>query len=181
MVAPSPSIDAVPGVWRRIACLLYEGVLLFGIVTLTGLLYGALTQQRHALVGLHGLQATIFVVVGLYFVGFWSRYGQTLAMRTWRMKIIGPDGQPPSAPRALARYLLAWLWFLPALGTTAAVGLKSGAAVTAITLAGMVGYALVARLHPSRQFLHDVLCRTRLVHWEPAPPAGPAAKAAPAR
>lgn len=173
-----PSVPTVPGVWRRIACLLYEGVLLFGIVTLTGLIYGALTQQRHALVGLHGLQATIFVVVGVYFVGLWSRYGQTLAMRTWRMKIVGPDGQPPAFGRALARYLLAWLWFLPALGTTAAAGLKSGAAATAITLAGMVAYALVARLHPSRQFLHDVLCRTRLVHWEPAPPPAAASTAA---
>ena len=36
MSTPS-SPPTVPGVWRRMACLLYEGVLLFGIVTLTGL------------------------------------------------------------------------------------------------------------------------------------------------
>ena len=89
-----------------------------------------------------------------------------------------PGGGYDANGRALARYLLAWLWFLPALGTTAAAGLKSGAAATAITLAGMVAYALVARLHPSRQFLHDVLCRTRLVHWEPAPPPAAASTAA---
>lgn len=165
--SPPAGPDPVPGVWRRLACLLYEGVLLFGIVMIAALLYGALTQQRHALVGMLGLQATVFGVVGLYFVGFWSRYGQTLAMRTWRMRIVGPDGLPPSWLRATARYLLAWLWFLPALAATAAAGLTSGAAAAGITLAGVAGYALVARLHPSRQFLHDLICGTRLVHWEP--------------
>ena len=29
--------------------------------------------------------------------------------------------------------------------------------------AGIAGYLLLARLHPQRQFLHDVICGTRLI------------------
>jgi hypothetical protein len=62
---------AAPSLRRRMACFVYEGVLLFGVVMCAGLVYSSLTQQRHALVGLHGLQVVVFVVLGLYFVWFW--------------------------------------------------------------------------------------------------------------
>ena len=161
--------DLPPGLWRRLACLLYEGVLLFGIVMLAGLVYGLVTDQRHALAGQTGLQAFLFVVFGLYFVHFWSRHGQTLAMRTWHIRVIGPDGRPPGPWRATARYVAAWLWFLPALALLHVEGVKGGWAITLTLLAGVLGYAALARLHPARQYLHDVLCRTRLVNWRPPP------------
>lgn len=156
-----------PGVWRRLAAFLYEGVLLFGIVMLSGLLYGVLTQQRHALVGSTGLQAFLFGVLGLYFVVFWTRSGQTLAMLTWHVRVVTVDGHPLRPLRAVMRYLLSWLWFLPALGLVQAAGLKGGGPVSAVVIAGVLAYAALARLHPDRQFLHDALCRTRLVTWYP--------------
>jgi uncharacterized RDD family membrane protein YckC len=156
-----------PGVWRRLAAFLYEGVLLFGIVMLSGLLYGVVTQQRHALVGSTGLQAFLFGVLGLYFVVFWTRSGQTLAMLTWHVRVVTADGQPLRPLRAVARYLLSWLWFLPALALVQAAGLKGGGPVSAVVIAGVLAYAALARLHPDRQFLHDALCRTRLITWYP--------------
>ncbi|MBC7939239.1 MAG: RDD family protein, partial [Chitinophagaceae bacterium] len=83
----TPSENVAPGLMRRLACFVYEGVLLFGVVMLAGLLYGVLTDQRHALVGSTGLQVFVFLVLGLYFVWFWSRHGQTLAMRTWHLRV----------------------------------------------------------------------------------------------
>lgn len=148
---------------RRMACFVYEGVLLFGVVMIAGYLYSSLTQQRHALVGLHGLQAFLFVVLGIYFVWFWSHGGQTVAMKTWRIRLVSAAGAPVSQARALARYILSWLWFLPALAFAYFAGLDSGGQIFALMLAGVLGYAALARLDPQRRYWHDVVCGTRLV------------------
>jgi uncharacterized RDD family membrane protein YckC len=159
--APGPP----PGFWRRLACFLYEGVLLFGIVMFAGLLYGLVTNQRHALAGVRGLQVFLFAVLGVYFVHFWSRHGQTLAMRTWHIRLVDASGRPPGAWRATARYVASWLWFVPALALLHFEGVKGGFAIGVTLIAGVLGYAALARLHPERQYLHDALCGTRLVTW----------------
>ena len=158
---------APPTVARRLAAFFYEGVLLFGLVMVIGLVYALVTNQRHALVGAPGLRLTLFVVLGLYFVYFWSHQGQTLAMKTWHLRVLARNGEPPGPSRAAARYLLAWLWFLPALAAVNFSGLRSGGAATAIVIAGMLAYAALARLRSDRQFLHDVVCGTCIVDARP--------------
>jgi uncharacterized RDD family membrane protein YckC len=81
------------------ACWLYEGMLLFGVVFISGYLFGTLSQTRHALHNRHGLQAFLFLVFAIYFTWFWSK-GQTLAMKTWHIKIVDLAGQPVSQARA---------------------------------------------------------------------------------
>ena len=157
-----------PSVARRLAGLLYEAVLLFGIVMFVGLIYGLLTGQRHALVGSNGLRITLFLTLGLYFIYFWSRRGQTLAMKTWHLRLLGPDGRSPGPWRAGARYLLAWLWFLPALAWVGGWGPQSGLmTITTVVTTGMLAYAALAFLRDDRQFFHDVLCATRIVDARP--------------
>ena len=161
---------AAPGLFRRIAAFVYEGVLLFGVLFVTGWLYSTLTQQRHALQGQAGLQAFVFVVLGLYFVVFWSRGGQTVAMRAWHIRLVRHDGAPVGQARAFARYLAAWIWFLPALTAAHLAGLHSALEILLLVVVGVVAYALLAQLHPQRQFWHDALCGTQLVDArEPAP------------
>lgn len=161
-----------PGIARRLACFIYEGVLLFGVVMIAGYLYSSLTQQRHALAGRGGLMAFLFVVLGIYFVWFWARSGQTVAMKAWHLRVLTRQGLPVSQGRALLRYLLSWLWFLPALASVYAAGLQhSGAAVFAAMAVGVLAYAGLAWLRPDRQFWHDVVCGTRLVTWRPPPRA----------
>ncbi len=162
-----PSRLEAPGLPRRLACFLYEGVLLFGVVMVAGLLYGVLTQQRHALIGATGLQSVLFLVLGAYFVFFWSRTGQTLAMLTWHIRLVTQNGQPVPPLRAATRYLLSWLWFVPALAIVHFWGLRSGWAIFGAMTAGVLGYAALTRIHPDRQYWHDAVCRTRLVTWYP--------------
>lgn len=162
--------QVAPGLWRRMACFVYEGVLLFGVLMIAGYLFSSLTQQRHALSGRHGLQAFLFIVLGIYFAWFWSHGGQTVAMKAWHIRLVDRDGRPVGERRALLRYLLSWLWFLPALLTLWLSELKGGAAIATVMLAGVVCYALLARLHPQRQFWHDAACGTQLVHWKPPRP-----------
>ena len=158
-----------PSLRRRLACFVYEGVLLFGVVMVAGLLFAMLTGQRHALHGKAALQAFLFVVLGLYFVWFWSHGGQTVAMKTWRIRVERRDGAVLGPARALARYLAAWLWFAPALLALWLAGSSTLGAVGAALTAGVLAYALSSRLHPQRQFWHDALCGTRLVTWQVAP------------
>ena len=145
------------------AAFLYEGVLLFGVVVMAGYLYGALTQQRNALHGRLGLQLFLFLILAIYFVWFWSHGGQTVAMRTWRVRLVRLDGSAVSERRALCRYVLAWAWFVPSLALGYALPHRSGASITLLLLGGVVIYGLLSRLLPGRQFLHDVLCKTRVI------------------
>ncbi|TMH07712.1 MAG: RDD family protein [Betaproteobacteria bacterium] len=157
-----------PSLRRRLACFLYEGVLLFGVVMIAGYLYGSLTQQRNALAGRHGLQAFIFLALAVYFVWFWSHGGQTVAMKTWHIRLVRADGGPVSQGRALCRYVLSWLWFVPALLALWITGQHSLGAIFGSMIAGVIAYALLAYLHPQRQYWHDAVCGTRLVHSAPA-------------
>lgn len=159
--APLPT----PGIGRRLACFLYEGVLLFGVVMVAGVVYATVVGQHDALVGTRGLQVVLFIVLGAYFVVFWSRSGQTLAMQTWHIRLLGRDGEPPRPLRALCRYVLAWLWFVPALLALQASGLKGWLPTVSALVAGVLGYAALTRLHPERQLWHDAVCATRLVTW----------------
>lgn len=165
--AAEPDSATTPGLWRRMACFIYEGVLLFGVVMIAGYLFSTLTQQRNALSGRHGLQAFLFVVLGIYFVWFWSHGGQTVAMRAWHIRVVDLAGRPVSQPRALLRYLLSWLWFMPALALVWLSGLTSAGAAFGVMFVGVVAYALLTRLHPERQFFHDVVSGTRLVTQRP--------------
>jgi uncharacterized RDD family membrane protein YckC len=169
-LAPAGAEQPAAGLARRLAAFVYEGVLLFGVVFMAGLVYSTLTQQRHALQGQTGLQVFVFLVLGLYFVTFWSRGGQTVALRAWQLRVVDTSGRPPSPPRAAARYLASWLWFAPALLTAHVAGLHSAPQIFALLAVGVATYALLTRLHPQRQFLHDALCGTRLVRW-PVEPA----------
>lgn len=156
-----PQATVAPSLPRRMACWLYEGMLLFGVVFIAGYLFSALSQTRHALDHRHGLQAFIFLILGIYFTWFWSR-GQTLAMKTWHIRLTDRAGQPVSQPRALARYLISWLWFLPPLGLRLVWELPA-VEVAVLTLGWVAIWALLSRFHPERQFWHDAFAGTRLV------------------
>lgn len=163
MSATSVPTPATAPLRRRLAALLYEGVLLFGVMMVAGWVYAALTQQRHALQGKIGLQLFLVVVLALYFTWFWTHGGQTLAMQTWRVRLLRADGKPLGAARALVRYALAWLWFVPGLLAAHLAGLTGGWPIAGVVIAGMAVYAATTRLQPDRQFPHDALCGTRLV------------------
>jgi uncharacterized RDD family membrane protein YckC len=144
-------------------------MLLFGVVVLAGYLYGALTQQRHALQGQHGLQAFVFLVLGIYFTWFWSAGRQTLAMKTWHMRLVDHKGHALSQRRAAGRYLLSWLWFLPALAGAGLAGHSDGGRVSLWLAAGVFANVALACLLPGRQYVHDWLSGTRLVDARPGP------------
>ena len=159
------SLQSAPGLARRMACFVYEGLLLFGIGLIPGALgalFVALTGQHYPLQSDTALRTYTFLLYAVYFTWFWSARGQTLAMQTWRLRVVNADGTPLTQRRALARFLASCMWFAPA-AALAALNHWTRWQALATAGVGVVAYALATLLQPQRQFWHDALCRTRLV------------------
>ena len=148
MAPDSDTPISVPSIPRRMACWMYEGLLMFGVVFLAGYLFSALSQTRNGMDNRNALQGFLFVIFGIYFVWFWAK-GQTLAMKTWHIRVVDMFGQPITQKRALLRYALSWIWFLPPLVFTWAFGASAKEGIK---------QRLVKRLHAQvAAFLHDLL------------------------
>ncbi len=82
-------------------------------------------------------------------------------MKTWRLRVVGANGAPVTVPRAILRYGLAWLWFLPPLALHPLLRL---AVPQTLVIAGVwfVLWAATGWFGASRQFLHDRLAGTRI-------------------
>jgi uncharacterized RDD family membrane protein YckC len=151
-----------PSLQRRLACMIYEAILLFGIVFISGWLFDTLTQSRHALTLRHSRQIWLLIVLGAYFTYFWCTSGQTLAMKTWRICLVRSDGTKVLFKNALLRYLFAWLLFLPGIAAAYTTESKGWAGITIIML-GIAVWLSGIFLDSQRQFLHDRLASTRLI------------------
>lgn len=156
-----------PALRRRLLALVYEGVALFGVVTVAALVFGIAMGQRHGLSHRVGLQAVLFVVLALYFVWFWTHGGQTLAMRSWTLQLVRTDGAALRPVQALLRYVASWLWFWPALLLAYLAQWHDTRHILGLMAVWIGVYALLSRLLPQRQYLHDLLCRTRLIDTRP--------------
>ena len=128
------------GLPRRLASGLYELLLLAALVLIATFPFLAVFGDSTHGWRRHVLQGWVLLVCGAYFVGFWSSGGQTLPMKTWRIRLLRGDGGPVGRGRAAHRYVLAVLGLLAA---------GSGFL-----------WALVDR---DGQFLHDRLAGTALV------------------
>ena len=164
--------ETAPTLRRRLLALVYEAILLFGVVFIAAYLFSALTRFRGdpASPLYYGFRLTVFGAVGLYFVFCWRKSGQTLPMKTWKFRLVDRTGGRPSPLRCWARYSLAWIGPLAGLIAYKAIVILAGygmarfSAAAALAVLPLVclnfGWAIADK---ERQFLHDRLARTRLV------------------
>ena len=160
-INPPTQAFQAPSLSRRMACWLYEGMLLFGVIFISGYLFSTLSQTRNALDNRHGMQAFIFLVLAIYFSWFWSK-GQTLAMKTWHIRLMNRNGQPLSQGRALWRYCLSWIWFWPPMALAKLLDMSALQMLT-LMLCWIAFWAILSRFQIQGQFWHDVWARTYLV------------------
>jgi uncharacterized RDD family membrane protein YckC len=123
----------------RLMSLVYEGMLLFAVLFVSSYLFLSVARDAQSGWPRTLFQIYLLSVCGAYFVFCWTRTGQTLPMKTWRMRVVTEDGGSVSVGRASRRYIFA----IP--------GILSGVSV------------LWAPFDKDRQFLHDRLAGTRIV------------------
>lgn len=157
-----PSPQATPNLKRRLVCMIYEALLVFGVVFFASFIFDVATQSKHALMLRHAREAFLFFVIGAYFIFFWRRSGQTLAMQTWRIKLVDMNGQKLPLVKAIVRYCLAWCWCLPGFIVAYQLGLKNAQLLIPVTL-GFVAWGSTSLFDKDGQFLHDKLAKTRLI------------------
>ena len=132
--------NELPTISRRLLCMLYEGLVVFSIV-LIGFLMPQIVFNAFGLVmGGRLLLLHILLLLMAYFVWCWLNGGQTLPMKTWKMRVANQDGGPIRPLQAILRYLAAW----PSI------------------LFGGVGI-FWALFDKDKQFLHDRIAGSRIV------------------
>lgn len=142
--------------------MIYEAALVFGVLFFADAVFDIATQSKSALTFRHARVVLIFFVMGSYFIFFWRRSGQTLAMQTWRIKLVNDNYQRVPLIKAIVRYCLAWMWFLPGFIIAYQIGLKDARLLIPVTI-GFCAWAATALFVKDGQFLHDKLAKTRLV------------------
>jgi uncharacterized RDD family membrane protein YckC len=128
---------APPGLARRLAACLYDGLALAAVLMVAGAAWVGLTGTA-APPGDWPFRAYLLAIAALFFGVFWTR-GETLGMRAWKLRIVAEDDRPPGWGRAMLR-------FGTALVSLAALGL---------------GFAWVL-IDRDRQAWHDRWSGTRL-------------------
>jgi uncharacterized RDD family membrane protein YckC len=98
-----------PGLRRRAACFLYESLVVIALLIVASFpvvgFLPAVPTPTSRLVN----QGYLFAVAGVYFTWFWRHGGQTLAMKTWQIRLVGASGDRVGLGQAWLRYLLAVL------------------------------------------------------------------------
>ena len=161
-VLPSPQF------WRRVSCCMYEQLVLLGVIALTFLL------PNLALGVLFGISLPswlsflyLYTVLGIYFVWYWTKSGQTLAMQTWRIRIIDQRGYTLKRRQALWRYFYGSLWIIPCVLLQWAFHLEKWQIIEMLFAVALFFWPLTIYLdrkdRMQRQGLADRFAGTRLV------------------
>ncbi|MCX7892412.1 MAG: RDD family protein [Burkholderiales bacterium] len=155
---------------RRLAAMVYEALIVTAIAFLAGLSFvlAAAAVTADARVRLEGgarfaLQLWVLAVLGAYFVWFWKR-GQTVPMKTWKLRLVAADGGAVGTRAAVVRFAVAAALAVPALvGALELRQQPASAWAWAALLPAVAALAWCLR-DPDRQSLYDRIARTRLVH-----------------
>lgn len=143
--------------WRRLMCVAYESVLLFGILFFFGYGFSALAQFKgHPGLGRWLFQGFITLVLAIYFVWSWADGRRTLPMKTMSVRVETRDGGNLSAARALARFTAALAMIVLAI----VMGRLLHPSLYLLLLAPFVS-TLIDR---DRRALYDLATGTRLVN-----------------
>jgi len=135
--------EATPGMARRLACMLYESLVVFAVLLIGLLLPQIVLSAFGVVVSGKLLWLHTLALLMIYFVWFWLNGGQTLPMKTWKLVLIGDDGRRLRPLQAVLRYLLAW---------------------PSVLLCGIgIFWAFFDK---DRQFLHDRIAGTRIVYTD---------------
>jgi len=160
-----------PTIKRRIALNLYEMLVLFGVLAFAflvphltiGVLFEVTAPSTI-------LMAHLYLVLAFYFMWYWTKTGQTLAMQTWRIQLVSEDGSIMKRSQALMRFAIGSLWLIPA-ALLLFINIKMNPSISMGGSVSIIFFSITLFLWPlsavldrkNRQSIPDRWSRTRLV------------------
>ena len=150
MPAASVASVALAGLPRRLAAIVYDSLLLIGVLIgatalalglVVAIIGGAAFKAHNPLAGNPFLQTYLLLVCFFFYGGFWTHGGQTLGMRAWRLRLQRRDSRDISWWQALLRFVIGGLWLAPVvclrrvLGASLGLSLAAGVGVLLVVLA----------------------------------------------
>jgi len=136
------------GLMRRLMAIIYDLFLLIALLFIATAIAMSFNQGNAIEPGqaLYPFYIIYLLVISFIFFGwFWTHGGQTLGMKTWKMKLQQQNGQALTWPLALIRFI---------------------SAIISWSAAG-IGF-LWSLFHPQRRSWHDIASRCVLVDLRPA-------------
>ncbi len=149
---------------RRLAANTYDALLLFALWVVAAApvaIAFALAHDSQSPLLQDILRGYLPVVAFIYFSRAWLKSGQTQGMRAWGLAVHGARGRL-GVGRALARYILALLWWVALVeGLTLSFRGDYLAATALLALFGSAYFWIF--IDPESQCLHDRLSGTRVL------------------
>ena len=141
---PAPTaLAATAGLGRRLGSLCYEILLLAAVLFVGAWAFLFLGRNLDPALAHPLFQLFLFAIGAAYFIYCWTRGGQTLPMKTWRIRLVTRGGGAIPLRTAICRYLFA------------------------VAGAGFFGLGFIWGFFDGEgQFLHDRLAGTKIVRIE---------------
>ncbi len=139
-INPPSSVLPNAGLLRRLAAMFYDTILLLALLFFAAAVGTIFTSGEATEPGNPLMTTWLFLVSFFYFAWPWMNTGQTLGMKTWRIRLERIDGKPLTLWHVLLRFI---------------------SAIPSLLLAG-VGL-LYMLFDPNQLALHDKFSETRMV------------------
>ena len=110
---PLTTSSDLAGFGRRLGAMVYDLLLVIAVVMAAAVPFvwvaGDTSHRPWARIA---FQLYLLAVIFFYYAWFWVRSGQTLGMLTWKLRIVGENGENITWRRALQRFAMAGLSLL---------------------------------------------------------------------
>jgi uncharacterized RDD family membrane protein YckC len=167
--AAAPAV-VTPSLKRRLIAMVYEAFLLFAVEVFAVGVYMLITLNAQGMIFQLGMTIWVILAAGAYFCWQWIDSGHTLAMKTWRIKVVELGERKLTFKTAAKRYAGALCFVAPAVLISFIINAfellptRTATKVTfGLILVNIVAWACTALLDRNRQFLHDRWAGTRLI------------------
>ena len=128
-----------PSIFRRVAAIFYDSIILASILILATFIYVGLNNFNAIPSGNIIFQVYLTFISYLFFIFFWTKYGQTTGMTAWKLQVLDKNNQKINLTQASVRF------------------------VFALITISFFGVGLIyAILDPKNRTLYDILSKTKL-------------------
>jgi len=146
-------------------CLIYEFLLLLAVLFIASFIFHLIFSATQTAYFKPLFQFYLLVIMGCYFIWFWTHGGQTLAMQTWKMRLVATDGSGLTKKQAVTRYLftLIGILFFVIIDQLIPFEFITYYQLIFISILLFGSGFIWAVFDRDHQFLHDRLAGTRII------------------